>query len=141
MSGTDNRSDRDLLIRLEAQFENMNKNVNKVDTKLGDLNDRLERVVKELKDELKNDYVAKPEFQRLQDMFHDLKRKVDSDFTPLSRFEPVEEVHKDISKRVRALLVTAGVCVLIAAASVPTWLAVTKEAPTVTAPSAGALVK
>ena len=133
MSGTDNRSDRDLLIRLEAQFDNMINNVNKVDKKLGDLNDRFDRVVNELKTELKNDYVSKSDFNRLVDAVDSLKDDVKNLYTPLNRFEPVEEVHKDISKRLRTLLVTVGICVLIAAASVPTWLAVTKNAPEVIA--------
>lgn len=128
MSGNDNRSDRDLLIRLEEQFKNMNTNVAGINTKLDEFNNRLNTVVREIKDELKTDYVSKADFRRLEDSVAELKEDLHKNFTPNARFEPVEEVHKDISKRVRTLLITVGICVLIAAASAPTWLAVYKSA-------------
>ncbi len=130
-TGQDSRTDRDLLIRLETQFLNMSQNFEKFDKKLGQVTDRLDTVVREIKTELKNDYVSKSEFKRLTDLVEEIRDDMENKFTPLVRFVPVEEVHKDISKRVRTLLITAGICVLIAAASIPTWLAVTKNNPTV----------
>jgi archaellum component FlaC len=127
MSGNDSRSDRDLLIRLEEQFKNMNSNVDGINKKLDEFNNRLNGVVRDIKDELKNDYVPKAQFERLADDVAELKEMVEKKFTPLARFEPVEEVHKDVSKRIRTLLITVGICVLIAAASAPTWLAVFKS--------------
>lgn len=120
----DNRSDRDLLIKLETQFSSMNENFKKTDQKLEDTITRLESLVKDLKDDLKNEYVPKYEFERLVETVKSLKKELSDDYAPLVRFEPVEEVHKDISKRLRTLLITVGVCVLIAAASAPTWLAI-----------------
>lgn len=127
MSGTDSRSDRDLLIRLEEQFKNMNNNVGTISRKLDEFNGRLDTVVRDIKDELKSDYVTKQEFARLMESVADIKKDLHDNFAPLARFEPVEEVHKDISKRLRTLLVTVGICVLIAAASAPTWLAIYKN--------------
>lgn len=124
MSGGDNRSDRDLLIKLETQFTSMNENFKKTDQKLEDTIVRLENLVKDLKDDLKNEYVPKYEFERLVETVKSLKKELGDDYAPLVRFEPVEEVHKDIAKRLRTLLITVGVCVLIAAASAPTWLAI-----------------
>lgn len=138
MSGTDNRSDRDLLIRLEEQFKNMNSNVAGINKKLDEFNGRLDTVVRDIKDELKSDYVTKAEFARLMDSVADIKKDLHDNFAPLSRFEPVEEVHNDISKRLRTLLVTVGICVLIAAASAPTWLAIYKSSTEVHASVAGA---
>ena len=138
MSGTDNRSDRDLLIRLEEQFKNMNNNVGTINKKLDEFNGRLDTVVRDIKDELKSDYVTKQEFARLMEAVSDIKKDLHDNFAPLARFEPVEEVHKDISKRLRTLLVTVGICVLIAAASAPTWLAIYKNSTEVHASVAGA---
>lgn len=126
MSGTDSRSDRDLLIKLETQFSNMNENVSKIDRKQDDFIQRLEFAVKGIKDDLKNEYVTKDEFQRLADSLKSLKKEMEEDYTPLTSFLPVEEVHKDVAKRLRTLLITVGVCVLIAAASAPTWIGVYK---------------
>lgn len=122
----DNRSERDLLIKLETKFESMNDNVNKIDKKLDDFNTRLDVALKDIKDELKNEYVTKQELQSLVKELSDLQKEVQSDYTPLIRFEPVEEVHKDVANRLRTLLVSVGVCVLIAAASAPTWISIYK---------------
>ena len=93
MSGTDNRSDRDLLIRLEEQFKNMNNNVDGINKKLDEFNTRLNGVVRDIKDELKNDYVPKAEFIRLVESVADIKKDLHENFAPLARFVPVEDVH------------------------------------------------
>jgi hypothetical protein len=126
-SPNDNRSERDLLIKLETRFDSMNDNVNKIDKKLDSFNTRMDAVVRDIKDELKNDYVSKQEFQQIVKALEQFQIDVKTKYAPMSRFEPVEEVHKDIAKRLRTLLVTAGVCVLIAAASAPTWLSIYKS--------------
>jgi hypothetical protein len=138
MSGNDNRSDRDLLIRLEEQFKNMNNNVAGMNKKLDEFHGRLDTVVRDIKDELKTDYVSKSDFKRLEDIVAEIKEDLHKNYTPMNRFEPVESVHKDISQRVRTLLITVGICVLIAAASAPTWLAVYKSAGDVQTAVAGA---
>jgi hypothetical protein len=123
----DNRSERDLLIKLETKFESMNDNVSKIDRKLDDFNTRLDAVVRDIKDELKNDYVSKQEFVQVVKQFEQFQVDVKSKYAPLARFEPVEEVHKDVANRLRTLLVSVGVCVLIAAASAPTWISIYKS--------------
>lgn len=130
MSGTDNRSDRDLLIRLETQFANMNENVTKIDRKLDAFDQRLDSVVRDIKDDLKTGYVTKQEFQTLMDSHKILQSDMSTKYTPLSRFTPVEEVHNDVAKRIRTILISVGICVLIAAASAPTWLAIYRSMPT-----------
>lgn len=122
----DNRSERDLLIKLETRFESMNDNVNKIDKKLDDFNTRLDLVVRDIKDELKNDYVSKQQFEQVVKQFEQFQIDVKNKYTPMARFEPVEEVHKDVAQRLRTLLVSVGVCVLIAAASAPTWISIYK---------------
>lgn len=140
MSGQDSRSDRDLLIRLETQFLNMNQNFEKFDRKLGQVSERLDTVVRDIRSDLKNDYVSKSDFQRLLKTVEEIKQDIEDNYTSNMRFEPVEVVYKDVSKRVRTLLITAGICVLIAAASIPTWLAVTKGNPVMNvAPQVGAV--
>lgn len=123
----DNRPDRDLLIKLETQFTYMNENLVKFDRKLDDVNIRLESVVKDIKDELKNDYVPKESFERLEETVRSLKKDLTENYTPYTRFEPVEEVFRDISKRLRTMLITAGVCVLLVAASAPAMWAMYKN--------------
>lgn len=125
----DNRSERDLLIKLETRFESMNDNVNKIDKKIDDFNNRLETMAREIKDELKQDYVSKQEFMQVAKQLEQFQLDVKAKYTPIGRFEPVEEVHKDVAKRLRTLLVSVGVCVLIAAASAPTWIAIYKNSP------------
>lgn len=121
------RLDRDLLIKLETQFAYMNENFRNFDLKLDNVNVRLESMVKDIKDDLKNDYVSKEEFERLQEMVKSMKKDVTETYVPYSRFEPVEEVYREISKRLRTMLVTAGVCVLLLAASAPAMWAMYKN--------------
>lgn len=132
MATSDNRSERDLLIKLETKFESMNDNVNKIDKKLDDFNARLEHVVKEIKDDLKNDYVTKQELAVWVDALKAAQDDLKQNYTPLVRFEPVEIVHKDVAKRLRTMLISVGVCVLIAAASAPTWISIYRTVTTVT---------
>ena len=127
---TDNRSDRDLLIRLETQFSNMNDNMAKIDRKLDAQASHLDSAVRGIKEDLKNEYVTKAEVLRIIETVTSLKAELASDYTPLSRFAPVEEVHKDVSKHLRTLLISVGVCILIAAASAPTWIGVYKSITT-----------
>jgi hypothetical protein len=122
----DNRTDRDLLIKLETKFDSMTDLNTKIEKKLDGFQDKLDKVVKDIKDELKNEYVTKADFQRLQHEHEELLEEVRTKYTPLSRFSPVEEVHNDVAKRLRNILISVGVCVLIAAASAPTWLAIYK---------------
>lgn len=127
MSGSDNRSDRDLLIKLETKFESMIDNVSKIDKKLDAFDQRLDNVVKDIKEDLKTGYVTKQEFQTLMDAHKALQSDLSTKYTPLTRFTPVEEVHNDVAKRIRTLLISVGICILIAAASAPTWIAIYKS--------------
>lgn len=113
------RLDRDLLIKLDTQFSYMNETLQKFDRKMDDFNTRLESVVTDIKDDLKNDYVAKESFERLEESVKSLKKEIAENYVPYTRFEPVEEVYREISKRLRTMLITAGVCVLIAASAAP----------------------
>lgn len=136
MPPNENRSDRDLLIRLETQFASMNDNVNKLDRKFDDHQTRLETAIKSLTENIRNEYVSKEEFKRITDELASFKAKVSNDFVETSRFEPVEDAYNDTAKRIRNTLISAGICLIIAAASVPTWLYVYKNGPTLTASSA-----
>jgi len=128
---SDNRTDRDLLIKLETKFDSMADLNGKIEKKLDGFQDKLDKVVKDIKDELKNEYVTKADFERLQDQHEQLVQEVKTKYTPLTRFAPVEEVHNDVAKRLRNILISVGVCVLIAAASAPTWLAIYKGSTTI----------
>lgn len=132
------RSERDLLIRLDTKFESMSGDVgkiaaefgrleSKVDAKFDAFNQRLDEVTRDIKEELKSEYVTKKDFDAVVQSHKELRDELKK-YAPLSRFEPVEEVHKDVAKRLRTLLISVGVCVLIAAASAPTWITVYKTA-------------
>lgn len=139
MSGND-RSDRDLLIKLETQFSSMIENFTKIDKKIDNFDVRLETFSKEIRNDLKTNYVSKSDFDRVVQELEEIREDMRKNYTPNARFEPVEEVHKDISKRVRTMLITVGVCLLVAAASAPTWLAIYKNASDVKPAVAAATV-